>query len=206
MLKSSKLVFWDFDGVIKDSVGVKGRIFKDLFLPYGEKLANRVYEHHLMHGGISRQEKIPLYLSWTNMPITTELVEKISIKFSKKAIESVVESPWNTDVIDYIHENYKRQQFILLTATPDEEIKEILKILNIAQFFKEIYGSSDSKSNIIRVVLSKLAVDIKEVVFVGDSESDYFAAQENSINFFLIPGEHNKKLQEMIGAGKNCYE
>ena len=36
-LSDYKLVFWDFDGVIKDSVTVKTDAFSKLFEKYGEK-------------------------------------------------------------------------------------------------------------------------------------------------------------------------
>jgi|TARA_Y100000310_G_C20511448_1_gene729077 beta-phosphoglucomutase-like phosphatase (HAD superfamily) len=36
----AKVIFWDFDGVIKDSVNVKTRAFEKLFLPFGENVVN----------------------------------------------------------------------------------------------------------------------------------------------------------------------
>ena len=46
-IESFKTIFWDFDGVIKDSVDVKSDAFKQLFLPFGKDMANRIKEHHL---------------------------------------------------------------------------------------------------------------------------------------------------------------
>ena len=41
-LKSAKIIFWDFDGVIKDSVEVKSAVFGQLFLPFGKIVAKKV--------------------------------------------------------------------------------------------------------------------------------------------------------------------
>ena len=63
-IKGFKVVFWDFDGVIKDSVGVKSDAFESIFLPFGRDVAAKVREHHEKNGGVSRHKKIPLYLAW----------------------------------------------------------------------------------------------------------------------------------------------
>ena len=49
MLTSDKyeLVFWDFDGVIKESVSVKTDAFVDLFRPFGSDVCEQVRKHHL---------------------------------------------------------------------------------------------------------------------------------------------------------------
>ena len=41
-----KLYFWDFDGVIKDSVDVKTQAYFQLFEPFGLDVAERVRQHH----------------------------------------------------------------------------------------------------------------------------------------------------------------
>ena len=62
-LNEYDLIFWDFDGVIKDSVGVKGEAFKTLFADYGNKVQEKIYCHHIENGGMSRHQKIPIYLA-----------------------------------------------------------------------------------------------------------------------------------------------
>ena len=59
-----RLIFWDFDGVIKDSVDVKTQEFVKLFESSGSHVAEQVRLHHEANGGISRFEKLPLYLHW----------------------------------------------------------------------------------------------------------------------------------------------
>lgn len=52
-----KAIFWDFDGVIADSVNVKTDAFYELYLPYGKEVAEKVKEYHLANGGVSRFKK-----------------------------------------------------------------------------------------------------------------------------------------------------
>ena len=51
-----KAIFWDFDGVIADSVNVKTDAFYELYLPYGKNIAEKVKEYHLANGGFSFQK------------------------------------------------------------------------------------------------------------------------------------------------------
>ena len=38
----SKVIFWDFDGVIKDSVEAKSSAFEKIFSSYGSNISNKV--------------------------------------------------------------------------------------------------------------------------------------------------------------------
>ena len=76
------VIFWDFDGIIKDSVKVKSMAFMQLFTPFGEDVVKQVREHHEANGGLSRFDKLPIYLGWAGCLSTPELVEEYSNKFS----------------------------------------------------------------------------------------------------------------------------
>ena len=48
----ARLVFWDFDGVIKDSLEVKGKVFSQLFQMASPELISRIIAHHAANGGM----------------------------------------------------------------------------------------------------------------------------------------------------------
>ena len=56
-MRQYKLVFWDFDGVIKDSVLAKTNAFRLLFEEHLPELIEQICEHHRTHGGLSRFKK-----------------------------------------------------------------------------------------------------------------------------------------------------
>ena len=82
IIENKKYIFWDFDGVIKDSVEIKSHAYEELFLQWGNAVSSRVREHHKLNGGMSRFEKMPLYLSWTNEDLNETLINKLCIDFS----------------------------------------------------------------------------------------------------------------------------
>ena len=52
-----KNILWDFDGVILNSMKIKGDGFVELFQDYDKKLINQLEKYHYNNGGISRFEK-----------------------------------------------------------------------------------------------------------------------------------------------------
>ena len=185
IISNSDPIFWDFDGVIKDSVGVKTSAFKKLFLPYGQKIAERVINHHEANGGISRFEKIPLYLSWAGENVRDELVEKFCNSFSKAVFQLVIRSPWVPGVFEYLTAHHREKYFVLITATPQDEIEKMLSALKIAKCFRQVFGAQTKKNDAMRSVLDKQRFRPVDALMIGDSETDLLAARANSVPFLL---------------------
>ena len=178
-------VFWDFDGVIKESVEVKSDAFEQLFTPFGKDVAKKVRNHHEEHGGISRFDKLPIYLEWAEQPLSEQLITKYAENFSQLVKQRVVDSPWVAGVLDYLQNNYKKQQFFLITATPQREIDDILSQLDIVKYFKQVVGSPTSKIKAIKILLKRYNINSQKAIMVGDSVSDYESAKSNHVAFIL---------------------
>jgi len=196
LIKTSKIIFWDFDGVIKDSVSAKSDAFEQLFLPFGNEVAKKVRNHHEENGGISRFDKLPIYLRWAGRKSTNELICEYEQMFSNLVLQKVIESPWVIGVLEYLKKNAKRQKFYIITATPQKEIEIILKNLKIAKYFKKVIGSPTNKKEALKNLL--INFNHKEAVMIGDSITDYQAAKENHVKFILRKTELNKKLQKQL--------
>jgi phosphoglycolate phosphatase-like HAD superfamily hydrolase len=197
-IKRAKTIFWDFDGVIKDSVTVKSDAFEQLFLPFGEKIAVKVRKHHEANGGMSRFDKLPIYLEWVGQEAIEELTTEYEEKFSLLVKQKVINSDWVLGSLDYLKNNHHYQQFFLITATPQQEIEEILSALKINQFFEEVIGAPTKKGHAIKQILVRYNITSEHTVMIGDSNSDYIAAVENKIPFVLRKTDLNKKLQNEL--------
>ena len=58
--------------------------FKEMYLPYGEEIANQVLEYHKIHGGVSRYEKFKYWeKKFFDKDIDEEKVDELAKKFSK---------------------------------------------------------------------------------------------------------------------------
>ena len=61
-----KAYFFDFDGVLADSVEVKTLAFAKLFEEFGAGIQEKVVAHHRNHGGMSRYDKFRHYYNCKN--------------------------------------------------------------------------------------------------------------------------------------------
>tara|TARA_B110000444_G_scaffold260300_1_gene306751 strand:- start:353 stop:985 length:633 start_codon:yes stop_codon:yes gene_type:complete len=199
-LSDYKVIFWDFDGVIKESLAAKTQSFRELFNYAGIDFMNRVETHHLENGGMSRFQKIPLYLSWLDKN-TDDNVNEYLDRFKKMTVKKVISSDWVVGAKEYIVKNSNKIFFYIVTGTPEEEIKFILKELNLMHCFSGCYGSPSKKEDIILSVLGDNNFQKKDCIMVGDAIIDKEAAEKNNINFLLRLHEDNVSLfKDYTGA------
>lgn len=200
-LKEYPYIFIDFDGVIKDSVEVKSNAFTKLFDPFGQEVSIMVKNHHEENSGISRYEKIPLYLSWAGEKPSDILVKNYCKRFSNYVKQNVIDSNWVPGICEFLQQNYKKNMFFLVTATPKFEIDEIIEALEIKSFFTEVFGSPIDKNTAIKTTLKKYSIPSSASAMIGDTIHDFEAAKQNEILFLLRKTILNKDLQIQF---QNC--
>jgi len=197
ILDKFELIFWDFDGVVKESVSVKTDAFVELFRPYGKDVCSRVRRHHCANGGISRYTKIPLYLSWSKIETTHEKVDEFCSKFSEIVTDNVINSPWVPGVESLLRKNTDKK-FILVSATPQKELEDICRALELTHIFYKIFGSPANKSDVIKSVIDSTDTQYKKCLMIGDSLTDYNAAKNSNISFLLRTYKDNEFLLDTL--------
>jgi len=185
LIRKRKSIIWDFDGVIKDSVDIKGNVFQKLFSDQGKKIKNKILEHHKTNGGISRFDKLKIYLDWSSHRNSHENISIYASKFSYLVTKEVINSNYIDGAKDYLEKNFKRQNFYLVSATPQEEIVEITKKLEIFYFFIKVFGSPLTKEDSFKSILDSSKHKNKDFIAIGDSLSEYNAANKNNLDFIL---------------------
>ena len=191
-LETFEIFFWDFDGVIKDSVFVKTEAFEELFKPYGKKISSKVKQHHIENGGMSRYEKIPLYLKWINIEPTNTNVREMCLQFSKIVKDKVINSNWVPGVTVFLKSIKSKKNSIIVSATPQKELEDICIALNIDKYFSYIYGSPTSKSKAIKEYINIHRVSPDKCLMFGDAKADIKAAKDNNIKFIFRRHSLNK--------------
>jgi len=190
-----EMVFWDFDGVIKESVSVKTDAFEELFKPYGETVQNKIKNHHIENAGISRFNKIPLYLKWSGKEPTRKKVNEMCSQFGKIVKNKVISSAWVPGVESFLKKNNEKLKFIIVSATPQDELEDICQSINIDNYFSKIYGSPSSKSSAIKLSMLEYGISPQKCLMIGDASADIDAAKENNINFIFRRHQFNQNLK-----------
>ena len=57
-IQNLQAVFFDFDGVLVDSIGLKTKAYIEIFQPYGKQAVDEIKYYHKKYGGIDRYRKI----------------------------------------------------------------------------------------------------------------------------------------------------
>ena len=190
-----KNIFFDFDGVIAESVNVKTDAFRKLYLSFSEDIANKVVEHHRANGGMSRFEKFKLYhKKYLNIDLDIKGVDEMSSRFSALVKQGVIDSPEIEGSHDFLHEFKDSYNMFVITGTPTEESKDICIARGIYNCFRGIFGSPKKKDYWSNYILKTYNLKPGETIFVGDATADYNAAIETNIKFFLREYEENVEL------------
>lgn len=185
LLNQSKLIFWDFDGVIKDSIEVKTRAFVKLFEPFGAEVAGRVREHHVANGGMSRFDKLPIYLQWAGKDPNQSRVSEFCDRFGQLVLQGVIDAPWVPGVEAYLRSNPHKQTFVLVSATPQDELGQVLHALDLTMHFAGVFGAPTRKKDALRMTLTARGFDAHDCLMIGDAQADLDAAEANQVPFLL---------------------
>jgi beta-phosphoglucomutase-like phosphatase (HAD superfamily) len=196
-VKEFRLIFWDFDGVVKESVNIKTEAFAELFVKHGNDIVEKLTAHHISNGGMSRYKKIPLYASWAGLTLDESQVIQYSNKFSELVVNKVINADWVPGVEEVLRSNFSKQKFVLISATPDDELKFIVESLNLTNCFDLIFGSSISKSDAMLKSLNLLNENPKNCLMIGDALADYEASKINNIEFILRQHDTNDKMNKI---------
>jgi len=181
-------IFFDFDGVILDSVDVKTKAFAKMFSSYGPEIEKKVVEYHMINGGVSRFEKFKYYYkNLLHKPITEEILNDLGNDFKKLALEGVLAAPFIEGTLESLEKlkKYGIPAFVA-TGAPDEEIKDIVKKRNLTSYFLEIHGSPRKKREIVNDIANRHGYDLTKCLFIGDAMTDYEEAQACGTQFFGI--------------------
>jgi len=185
LLKNASLIFWDFDGVIKDSVEVKTEAFAKLFRPFGSQIVEKVRAHHQANGGMSRFDKFPLYIQWSGEEPTAAKINLVERQFGELVMQDVIRSPWVDGVENFLRSNAYKQTFILVSATPKPEMDQILDALSLTNCFAAAFGAPTHKKTAISMTLAERMLDPSDCLMIGDARADLDAAQANKVPFVL---------------------
>ena len=197
-----KTIFWDFDGVILDSMPIRDYGFAKIFEDFDKELVDRLLEYHTLNGGLSRYVKIRyFYNTLLNVEVSDEKVQEYADKFSTIMRNELTNKKYLIDeTVEFIKLNYQNYNFHIVSGSDEKELNYLCKELELSQYFKTIEGSPTCKNDLVKNILQKYSYNPKECILIGDSINDYEAANANGIKFY---GYNNVKLKKLDGYIKN---
>jgi HAD superfamily hydrolase (TIGR01549 family) len=194
MLRKYTTISWDFDGVILNSNIIRTRGVIEIFKKFPEEKVFELVKYHLKNGGLSRYHKIEYFFTKIlRNKMTQDKIFFYAEKYKVYILNNLVDKRFIIkDTLDYIKEIENTFSMHIVSASDENELKQICKKLELDSFFISIHGSPVTKKENIKRLLKHNKLINEEVVLIGDSINDYEAALDNKIDFV---GYNNIKLK-----------
>jgi len=178
-----KVILFDFDGVLVESVNIKDLAFKTLFKEYPQHL-DKIMDYHLSNNATIRFEKFRYITEKILDKRYDEETEKsLSKKFSCLVFKSLVDCPYVPGAKEILDCYWGKIPLYLASISPADELDEILEAKKLKRYFKRIYAVPWIKTEAIRDIMDREDASPEDIVFIGDSYEDFEAAQSTGIFF-----------------------
>ncbi len=182
----------DFDGVVVESLDVKTRAFAELFRDHPDHV-DAIVAHHRAHPGVSRYEKFRyIYANLLRRPLTRAEMRRLDRRFSALVRDAVVACPFVKGARPFLRFASARVPVFVASATPQAELRWIVRKRELTPFFAGVYGSPTSKVDAIGRIGARLGVHARDMLFVGDAASDRAAARATGARFIARVPEDAK--------------
>jgi phosphoglycolate phosphatase-like HAD superfamily hydrolase len=187
-----KVIALDFDGTLVESNNIKDRAFESIFCEWPEHTGTMMC-WHLTHNSIERGEKFRYFVEEVlALPGQNDLIEKLSSRFGQLTKEAIIDCPYVKGAHEFLEYIRNRISVYLVSATPQQDLNEIIKARGLSGNFKDVYGAPISKIETLKQIMLSENVSVDEILFVGDSSEDQQAAKFLGIRF--IGRQSDRKL------------
>jgi len=182
-MRQIEVVFLDFDGVILESVDIKGWAFGKLFEEYPDKVDEIINFHHA-NGGMSRFDKFRyIYSNILEQALSDETFDALCDRFSEMVLDRVLSCDFVPGAREFLENNYHRRRLYIVSGTPHDEIRMIVEKRKLERFFRGVYGSPTDKALWTEQIMRDNGYMAQKSIFVGDAMSDFRAARVNRLTF-----------------------
>ncbi len=193
-----KAIIFDFDGVIVESVDIKTRAFAKLFESESQDVVEEIVSYHLQRTGVSRFEKFQyIYKNILSRVLTKKTFDGLCQNFSKLVVDEVIRAPFVKGAKEFLDNYATRYKCFIISATPQDEIEDIIKQRQLTHYFNRIYGAPKKKIGAVKEIINDNKLKPEELFYIGDALSDYEAASANSVNFIAKVDSNDRIFKDI---------
>lgn len=193
--KQYDVIFWDFDGVILDSMPVRDRGFELVLADFPDHQVAELLRYHRENGGLSRYVKFRyFYEEVLGEPLSDERLNELTSAFSKIMLNELGNSDLLIqDSVEFLKSAAPKFPMHVVSGSDQTELRELCRRLQLSDYFLSIHGSPKPKTQWVGELIEQHQYNPSKAVLIGDSRNDLDAARDNKIEFI---GYNNESLKE----------
>lgn len=185
-----RLLMLDLDGTLIESLSVKDAAFARLYADAPR--LDEIMAYHRSHNHVVRFDKFRhISEHFLGTPLSTKEDARLRESFARFVVNGLIACPEVTGARSLLDEYKGVLPMILISRSPDSELRHVLSARGLSPYFEEIYSADWSKPDAISDALSKQNVLPTEAVYVGDSPEDAEAAAAAGVVFIGRQSERN---------------
>lgn len=178
-----RAVFFDFDGVVMDSMHLKLESYCYAFEGEGFDPAevNRIQTRE---AGISRHRLLGiLYEELKGAPLPPALFEAALARFNRHDDESRARMEFVPGTEAFLHKVAPRYYTAVVTGTPQDVIERTVAHFGLGPYFDEVRGSPKVKVDHLLELMRGRGLQAEECLYIGDAVKDQEAADACGVPF-----------------------
>ncbi|MGB0581771.1 MAG: HAD family hydrolase [Limisphaerales bacterium] len=187
-----KAIFFDFDGVIMDSMSLKLEAYCECLreFNFAREDVDRLMREYM---GQSRIKIIGvIYEELTGETIPPKVFERALARFNElddAAREKMEFLPGSLEFIQMVHAD---RFTAVVTGTPEDFILKATAHHDLDRYFDIVRGSPDTKRHIVSSLLDEHSLKPEESIVIGDGKTDQDAADFCEMRFVGFDnGDHS---------------
>ena len=178
-----KVLVFDFDGVLLESVNVKDEAYRDLFPDITAEQRQAVYDFHRATPGIHRRVKVERILTEVlNRPADEAIVDSALERIREIVWERLMECPEVTGVRAFLEDHEHLPKYVV-SAAPHEELRELAEARDLTRYFRGVLGSPPGKVELLHRIVRWEGVAPTAATMYGDKITDLRAAEDVGLRF-----------------------
>lgn len=183
-MRDWRAIFFDFDGVIVESLDVKIEAFRRIYAPHGETVVKRAIDHYVHEAGVPRQLRFRhCHKQFLGRDLSDAEVQALSDRFGELVEDLVVACPAVPGAREFLEAFAPKIPCFVVSATPDAELQRILDRRGLARFFAAAHGSPPDKVEVLSRILARRGWRGADTAMIGDGLADHRAATAHGIRF-----------------------
>jgi phosphoglycolate phosphatase len=188
-----KCAVFDFDCTLVDSNDIKNDTFFKIAHPWDPsgEIVSEILKRWPSADRYEKTRKIAEGLISRSYLPTDSSLKEWSVRLAgeytaqcEKAIASCQEMPGASQSLHELTE--KGYLLFINSATPEEPLRQILKLRNWSFFFQNVYGAEAAKADNLRRISKETGAAKNEIVHIGDQRDDLQATEQFGCHFIAM--------------------